>query len=166
MVFLVPIVFLAASTTVQLVDEVYRIPAREWRWVPVSLRQQPALITAVYRAQDGPTQIRLRLIRRADLDKFREGLPPGVIAATAFGANGSLAHPIAVPGDYVILVENEGDTPARVRLRIALDFSRAGPRVTRLTPQRQFTVIAISFAVFFGIVTWSARRLLRAVRKG
>jgi len=29
-----------------------------------------------------------------------------------------------------------------------------------LSPQRQLTVIAISFAVFFGIVTWSARRLL------
>ena len=69
------------------------------------------------------------------------------------------------PDDYVIVVENDAEAPAEVLLRISLDFTRAGPRVTKLSPQRQFTVIAISFAVFFGIVTWSARKLLRAVRK-
>jgi hypothetical protein len=35
--------------------------------------------------------------------------------------------------------------------------------VTRLPAQRQLAVILISFAVFFGIVSFSARRLWRAV---
>jgi hypothetical protein len=49
---------------------------------------------------------------------------------------------------------------------VVLDFgARPGPQVTRLSPQRQFTVILISFAVFFGIVTYSARRLLRGIRR-
>jgi hypothetical protein len=52
-----------------------------------------------------------------------------------------------------------------VHLRITLDFSRRGPTVTRLSPQRQLAVIAISFAVFFGIVTFSARRLLRNLKR-
>jgi hypothetical protein len=54
-----------------------------------------------------------------------------------------------------------------VRLRVSLDFSprRLGPEVTRLSPERQLAVIVISFAVFFGIVAYSGRKLLRAIRR-
>jgi hypothetical protein len=53
----------------------------------------------------------------------------------------------------------------RVHLRVSLDFSgRAGETIQYLSPQRRLTVILISFAVFFGIVTWSARKLLAAVK--
>jgi len=162
MVLLVPILLLAASTNVQLVDEVYRIPARDWRWVPVSLRQQPALISARFQAHGDATEVRLKLIRRSELDR---GADAHVLLATRFATGGHLVYQVMTPDDYVIVVENDGQSPAEVLLRVSLDFSRAGPRVIRLSPQRQFTVIGISFAVFFGIVTWSARRLLRAVRK-
>ena len=37
--------------------------------------------------------------------------------------------------------------------------------VATLPPERRLVVILISFAVFFAIVTWSARRLLRLVRR-
>jgi hypothetical protein len=36
--------------------------------------------------------------------------------------------------------------------------------VGRLTPQRQWTVVVISCVAFLGIVSYSARRLLRAMR--
>jgi hypothetical protein len=54
-----------------------------------------------------------------------------------------------------------------VRLKISLDFAPRpqGPEVTRLSPRRQLTVILISFAVFFAIVSYSARRLLGAIRR-
>jgi hypothetical protein len=52
-----------------------------------------------------------------------------------------------------------------VHIRVWLDFARRGPVVTQLSPERQLTVIAISFLVFFGIVTYSARRLLRTMRR-
>jgi hypothetical protein len=162
MLLLVPIVLLAASTNLQLVDEVYRIPANDWRWVPVSLRQKPALISARYQANGDGTEVRLKLVRRADLERGRDAR---YLAATGFGRTGHLLYQVMAPDDYVVLVENDAEAPAEVLLRISLDFTHAGPRVTRLSPQRQFTVIAISFAVFFGIVTWSARKLLKAVRK-
>jgi hypothetical protein len=63
------------------------------------------------------------------------------------------------------MVDNLGDSPAMVHLRVTLDFSRRGPTVTQLSPQRQLAVVAISFAVFFGIVTFSARRLLRHLKR-
>jgi hypothetical protein len=48
---------------------------------------------------------------------------------------------------------------------IKLDFARHGPTVTQLSSRRQLTVVLIRFAVFFAIVSFSARRLLRAVRR-
>ena len=73
-----------------------------------------------------------------------------------------------VSGDYVLVVDNRSSKAgaAAVHLRIALDFaSLSGPVVTRLGPRRQFTVIVLAFAFFFGVVTYSARKLLRAVKK-
>ena len=48
------ILLLAASTSVDLVNEVYQIPASEWRYVELSLNQQPALVRAEFRVEDGP----------------------------------------------------------------------------------------------------------------
>ena len=46
---LLPYLLLAASTRVELVDEVYQIPPAEWKYVEVNLRQKPALVTASFR---------------------------------------------------------------------------------------------------------------------
>jgi hypothetical protein len=37
--------------------------------------------------------------------------------------------------------------------------------VTTLSPRRQIEIVIISFAAFFGIVSWSARRLLKGIRR-
>ena len=107
-------------------------------------------------------------MRREDLDRLRIDRPHGVLTATDAAASGRLRYPIHVQGDYVVVIDNRGDTeqPTETHLRVALDFGvPSGPEVTRLSPQRQITVIAISFAVFFGIVSYSARRLLRGIRR-
>jgi hypothetical protein len=48
-----------------------------------------------------------------------------------------------------------------VGLRIRLDFPAAvGGIPERLSPRRRLTVVLVSFAAFFAIVTWSGRKLL------
>jgi hypothetical protein len=164
MILLSLIVLLAASR-VQLVDEVYRIPASEWRYVELGLAQQPALVTASYEVTSGPPELRLALLRKDDLEKLRAGAPHSVIDVTRADARGELRRHVGERGDYVLVIDNQGPEPAAVRTRIWLDFGRRGPAVTRLSPGRQLAVILISFAVFFGIVTFSARRLLKLVRR-
>jgi len=156
--------FLAASR-VQLADEVYQIPASEWRYVELALKQQPATVIAHYEVTSGPPKLRLALLLRDDLEKLRAGAPHSVIDVTDESARGGLQYPVREPGDYVLVIDNQGREPASVHIRVWLDFARRGPVVTQLSPERQLTVIAISFLVFFGIVTYSARRLLRTMRR-
>jgi hypothetical protein len=160
------LLMLAAATRVDLVNEVYHIPANEWRYVELGLNQKPALVSARYEVQGGSRKVRLALLRRGDLERMRDGLPHGVIEETATGPAGALTPRGRGPGDYVVVVDNRGESTAIVHLRIALDFAfRRGPEVTRLSPERQLAVILISFAVFFGIVSWSARMLLRGTQR-
>jgi len=159
---------LAASTSVELVDEVYHIPAAEWKYVEINLRQQPARVSAAYEAAGGASRVRLALMTRADLEHFRNDLAHGVLALTQPGANGHLNFRVREPADYVLVVDNRADSAhaAAVHLHVALDFGQAlEPEVTQITARRQLTVILLSFVFFFGVVTYSARKLLRLARK-
>jgi len=163
----VALLLLAASTHVDLVDEVFQIPAGEWRYVELGLRQKPAFVAADFEVRSGSHEVRLALMRRDDLEKLREDRAHGVLAATDPGASGRLRYPVRIAGDYVLMIDNrEGRDPTSTHLRVALDFgARAGPEMTRLSLERQVVVIAISFGVFFAIAGFSARRLLRGIKR-
>ena len=159
---------LAASTSVDLVDDLYQIPAAEWKYVEVNLRQRPAEITASFDVRSGGNQVRVALMTRADLDHLRGNLPYGVLAMTPVGARGGFVFRVREPGDYVLVVDNRAvrAKATDVHLFVSLDFAEPhGPGITKLDPQRQITVILISFAFFFGVVTYSARKLLRGVKQ-
>ncbi|MGA2271767.1 MAG: hypothetical protein ABSH44_25170 [Bryobacteraceae bacterium] len=159
------ILLLVAPTSVELVDEVYQIPASEWRYVELSLKQQPALISATFHVLSGSEQARIALMRGQDLERLRGGLPHGIMAVTPLASSGNLSYYVRRPDDYAMVVDNRAGQPAAVHLRIRLEFGgREAPAVTRLSAGRQLAVIVISFAVFFGIVSYSARRVWRAIQ--
>ena len=163
----VALLLLAATTHVDLVDDIFRIPAGEWRYVEVGLRQKAALVSADFQVQSGSHKVRIALLRREDLERLRDDRPHGVLATTDPAASGKLRYPVRIAGDYVVMIDNRDDPdhPAEAHLRVALDFGGpGGPAVTQLSPQRQIAVISISFAVFFAIAGYSARRLLRGIR--
>jgi hypothetical protein len=165
MVAFVPLLLLAVSTRVNLVNDVYQIPAREWRYVELGLKQNPALVSARFDA-GGRSDVRLALMRRDDLEHLRNGLPHGVIAETTPGRSGEMHSYIPTTGDYVLVVDNLSDSAASLHLWVSLDFAPPPLQGAReLSTKRRLTVIGISFAVFFGIVTFSTRRLLRSIRR-
>ena len=167
MIALTALLLLAASTSVDLVDDLYQIPAAEWKYVEVNLRQRPARIVASYDVRGGSDQVRLALMTRTDLDRLRGDLPYGVLAATQPGTRGSFDFRVRECGDYVLVVDNRSakSRPADVHLYISLDFAdRSVPDITQLAPRRQLTVILLSFAFFFVVVTFAARKLLHGVK--
>jgi hypothetical protein len=165
MIALAWIFLLSASTRVELTDEVYQIPRNEWWWVEVNLRQKPAEVSASYDIQSGPRKVRVALLTRDDLERLNNDLPHGVLAVSEPAKAGTLTYRVRRRGDYVLLVDNrvDGNQPAAVHLRIALDFAvPPGPEESQLSPQRQLTVILMSFAFFAAVAGYSAKRLWRA----
>jgi hypothetical protein len=159
------ILALTAATRVLLVDEVYSIPADQWRYVEVGLKRQPALVVTHYDVRDG-SAVAVALMRRDDMENLRQGLPHGVVQAIGPGGDGTLRAQVAA-GDYVIVVDNRssGGHAASVHLRVWLDFSSA-PAVTGLSRERQVAVIFISLAVFFGIIAYAVGKLRNAAKQG
>ncbi len=153
---------LAASSRVELVDQTFEIPANDWRFVDLGLRQRSALVRASFVVESGPP-VQLLLMEQADVERLNRGETHGIVLATPVGPAGRLSVHPGNPSDYVVVIENRYGPreTSKVRLHVAVDFVEA----TGLSRERQLTVIAISFAVFFGIVTYSARRLWSVVRR-
>ena len=155
------LLLLAISRPVVLVDDVYQIPAGQWRWVPFALKHQ--LSTLECRAQTmGPGEVRLELIHRSDLDLLFQHKSYDSLISTADGATAAFNQYIDEPGEYAVVIENPGKDPVAARLTVAMSFGQSAARY--LSHERQLTVILVSFALFFTIVTFSARALLRAMK--
>jgi hypothetical protein len=161
------LLLLTAATRVDLVDEVYTIPPAEWRYVSVELKQTPVLVHCHFEGTAKGTEVRVALLSHTDLERLRADEPHGFLAATRAQSSGEFSFALHSPGDYAVVVDNrEQHAPARVHLRVSLDFNlQREPAVGYLPARKRLIVILVSFAVFFGIVTWSARKLLGAMQR-
>jgi len=148
---------MAAFSSVNLLDERFEVPANDWRYVdPVT--RGPALVDCAFQADTPDAQVRLVLLTQEDLNGWRLGRNHDEIAATPVGPRGVLRVPLYDPDAYIV-IENRGSQPAGGRLRVFLEQ----PNVRYLPRSRRLAVILISFTAFFAIVTFSARRLLKAI---
>lgn len=159
---------LAPASAEELVNPVFTVAAGEWRYVDLGIGQRTAQIEAEYEVRAGSNRVRLAVMRRDDMEHLRAGLAHGVVEETAAGRAGKLECAVRPPGDYVLVVDNQmGEGRAAVvGLRIRLEFPPMGGAIPeRISAQRRLTVILVSFAAFFAIVTWSGRKLLPTVRR-
>ena len=161
------LLLLASTQRVEIVNGPFEIPPGKWYQVGLGLRQgRPVLVSADFEVHGGP-EIRLEFLRREDLGARLEGRPNSFLAMSPQGRSGRLRYLVRERGYYVVFLDNrQGAQAVTGHLRVEEDFGRRrNPEVSQLSPQRQIAVIVISFAVFFAIVTYSARHLLRAIRR-
>jgi hypothetical protein len=156
-----------AGAPLRFVDEDrYRIKPGDLEIVHLPLRKNPAVVNVSYAVQAGSDKVRVLLVGQDDFYQAQSDLArlpdEAVLASTPRGKSGSFEQRVARKGDYVIVLDNRAgrENGAVVQMRVAFDY----PKVTQLSPERQFTVIAISFLSFFAVVTYSARKLLKATR--
>ena len=163
MIALAWILALTAATRIDLVDEVYSIPADKWHYVDVGLKQQPALVLAHYDAPANAS-VRLALMRREDMEHLFEGYPYGVVAQAGPGRAGTLRARVPA-GDYVLVLDNSDSHghAANVHLRVWLDFS-ANAGSAQISPTRQLVVILVSFGVFFAIAGYSMSKIWKSFK--
>ncbi len=158
--------WLASSPPAVLTDDLYRIPAREWRFVEFVLKQQPVAVECNFQVVSGGPGVRLELVTKDQLRQFLFSKPHESLASTGYETRGELRLPVQSPGEYAIVIANSprARVPASVHLHLDLDFSgTAGISARYLSPRRRWTIIAISFAAFFAIAIVSGRKLWRAV---
>ena len=161
---LVCMLLLATPAAVELLDEIPTIAAGKWNFYPVNLRQQPARVDASFDVESKTGEVKLALLTHADAQRLFEEMPHGVLAATGAGRHGSLSFRVPRTGDYDIVVDNrDGNHDVSVRVRASLEFGAPEPAAVTPSRTRQLTVVLLSFAFFFGVVTYSARRILRAI---
>jgi hypothetical protein len=151
-----------------LMDEVYTIPASDWRYVPVVLKQPPVTLECEFKVLSGGPGVRVGLVNAQGLAAMRQGRRHETLATTSFEKSGLLRREVLEPDEYAVIVDNslEGrGGAAQVQLRISLDFpNRQQVQVRELSPGRRGLVIGISLAIFLGIVTFAGKKLRAAWR--
>jgi hypothetical protein len=156
------LLLLVASGSVVLTDDVYQIPAGEWRFVRFVIGHRPATVECRFQAFAGG-EARAELVSQSELQSIRTHKSYDALASTdTVGASGFSQY-IDQSGEYAVVIENPGSTPVAVRLTVAMSFGQ--PSARYLSRSRRLTVILVSFAAFFAIVTFSARALLRAMKR-
>src|SRR5687767_4887970 len=95
------IILLAASSSVDFVDEVYQIPPKHWNFIDLTpLKERPARVLVRYKSQPASNQVRIVMMGRADLDRLFKDERHQELAATPPAGSGTLAQDISRPGDY------------------------------------------------------------------
>jgi hypothetical protein len=154
-----------AAGTVVLADDTYQLPPGDWRWIRFEIRQRPATAFCRFETIGEPGTVRLELVSRADLELFKQHKSHGSLSASPSTTTGTINQYIDQPGEYAAIIENKATRPAAVHLLLSLSFQPPRPVARTLSPTRRLTVILVSFGMFFAIVTFSARALLKAMRR-
>jgi hypothetical protein len=158
------LMLLFALDSQTVTDEVFEVPASEWRYVAVTLRQVPVAVNCDFGVLSGTGAVRVAVVNGAGLDDLKQGNREP-LGSGVFARQGTFSRVVGVPDEYAVILENSGRGSARVRLRLSLDFSGRGQPLARtLSPQRRLVVIAIGATIFLAIVAYSARRLLAVMR--
>jgi hypothetical protein len=155
---------LFAPESQKLTDEIFQIPAKEWRYVDVAVKQVPITVECEFHVISGTGAVRVDLVNADGLNDWKQGHRDAQYSA-AFAGHASFSRLIGVPDEYAVVVENTGRSAATVRLRVSLDASGRGlPEAKYLSPPKRLAVIAISATVFLAIVSYSAKKLLTVMR--
>lgn len=157
------LLLLAVAGPAVLTDDVYQLPAGEWRWVPFDVHQKPATVDCRFLAMDGG-EVHAELVDRSELELVRDHKFHDTLESTETAHDGRFSRLIRDPGEYAVIIENDGKRPAVARLTVTLSFRNTLAPAARYLPRdRRLTVILVSFGLFFTIVTLSARALWKAM---
>ncbi len=137
---------------------------QDYRWVPVIVRRTPTAIECNFEVVNGSQAVHAELVSEHDFSLFSRHHDYETLALTQTGASGGFRYMAETPGRYRVLILNDrGAPPAAVSLIVRTDVNPAPSTLSRgISSQRKLGVILGSLTLFFGTVTWSGRKLLRA----
>jgi hypothetical protein len=161
------LLLLAAPGRLTLVDETIEVPAQRWQAIDIELRQRPAIIECRYSVEGEVPDVRVALMRPADVERLRDGIRHHVLAATEYGVTGALRLGPVPTGEYNVVLDNrlDGRGPARVHLTVYLVFPGPHHIARELSPQRRLWIILLS-AIYVAALVFFVARKWDAFRRG
>ena len=151
-----------------LLDETVTVPRAQFRAIRIPVQQRPAIIECGFEVLNGPP-VRLLVLTAADVDRMRAGRSYRTLAASASSRRGGLNYRVIRPGDYVVLIDNDGEPASNSRVHVSAglqyrdDFSFTP---VTLAPARRRAVVAASLALFAFVAGLAGWRLRRSTRQG
>jgi hypothetical protein len=167
MFLLIAIALLASGVAgAQEKAQPFRLEPGDYRWQKIAIRQTPVQVDCHFEVRSGGSSVHVELLPMSEFRQFDRGEKHDTLVATPDGRKGDFRRIVDVSGEYAVVVVNDKRAPPATVLLEVRTSVNPGTRDTAQTlpPQRRLTVILISFAFFFVTVTWSARKLLRAMR--
>ena len=138
---------------------------QDYRWIPVNVRRTPTAIDSSFEVVGGSPTVHAELVSEHDFQLFARRHDYETFALTQTGRAGGFHRMIETKGRYRVLIVNDrGAAPVAVSLVVRADVDPAPAVSSGISPRRRLVVVLASLTLFFGTVTWSGRRLLRAWR--
>jgi hypothetical protein len=140
----------------------------EYKWLPLTVKRIPTGVDCRFRVMQGGATVHMEILSAAEFRRFNRSRDYDALATAPDGHQGEIRRLMDEPGEFAVVVANDDRAPeAMVDLEVSTDLNPSPESMARvLSPQRRLAVIVVSFAIFFGLITWSGWRLLRATRVG
>jgi hypothetical protein len=162
---LIVLVF-AARVQAQDPGQPFRLAPGDFRWVPFTVRHTPTEVECRFEVLEGDPTVHIELLPMSEFGSFNRGEEHSTMALTPSARTGDFRRVIDNRGRYALVVVNAKNAPpVTVTLDLRTNVNPSNADVARtLPPRRRLAVVLISFAFFFVTVTWSSRKLIRAMR--
>jgi hypothetical protein len=147
--------------------QAFRLESGDYRWIPFTVRQTPTEVDCRFEVLQGGPRVHVELLPMSEFRLFNRGKQHETLAVSPNSRSGAFRRIIDHRGQYAVVVKNDaGSPPAIISLELSTDLNpNAGVVARELPARRRLTVILISFAVFFAVVTWSGLRLMRSLSR-
>lgn len=153
----------ADGSVAELVNEGFRIPPHEYRFIPLTIANWPAtLVGSAAVSQGGP--VRVELLSQRELGNFVRGRSYDFILQVNPRLDMRFRQAVPDKGEYDLVLVNDHEQASDVRLEASVEFAREPDVARYLSPGRKLAVIATSLLIFLGIISWSGFRLMRAMQ--
>lgn len=156
---------LAAALYAQDSGQAFVLEPGDYRWVPFTVRQTPAEVDCKFSVSAGDASVHLELMPISEFRLFERSRDHDATTRTPDSRGAEFRQVIMQPGRYAVVVMNRRNArAATVALHVETNMNPVDGIARTLSPTRRLMVILISFAVFVVSVTWSSRKLIRAMR--
>ncbi len=153
-----------AAMPTEIVSATVEVPAHDYRAFSSHVAHWPAVFHAGFEVASGPP-VQITLLARGELNAFASGHPYEPLAQMTPRRSGKFDQVVPEQGDYDIVLVNDADVPAMVRLHATVQYASEPDVAVYLTPARKLAVISISLLVFGLTFGWSAWKVIAGMRK-